>query len=197
MGQLKANRADEAVKELKDFGFKAEEIKGLNQTIKKTDKKHVHVIIVKKQNNPLKEEYDRSFYVQIYNKRGFANLKNHVKSMPISKLVVLHDPSLEKDDEKVETLTAFQEQQVNARVDAHLKQKESEDRKDLKAQLRQEILDEMNVEGAGSGNSLGDFDAAAATLPQLQKFAKDNNVDLGDSKELEAVRAAVIKWSKK
>lgn len=195
MGQLlKANKTEQALKELQSVLSEAQ-IAKLNLSIQAVNKRFYHVVLVKKIHNPTKERYDVSAFVQIYNKRAYENLKTGVKSMPINKLVLLHDPSIEKDDEVVENLTSFQELQVEERVKKELEQKHKKEKDELEKKLRAEILAEMN-QGDKGGNPFGDFDVEKETLPKLQKFAKDNNIDLGELKEIEPIREHIINWGR-
>lgn len=176
MEMLKANRLEQALNELKNSNVSKEMLDNINFNVQEVNKRFYHVALLRRVNNPVKEEYESAVVIQIYNKRGFENLKKNIKTMPISKIVVTHDPTLEKEDEVIVKLS-----------EAELKEK-----------LRAEILEEINSSTTTEykTSKLGDFNPETASYHELVKFAKENEIELGEDRKQSAVKSAVLNWAK-
>jgi len=189
--KLKPNRLKEASKEIEALKISKGEKDKIDLSVLERNKKFYHVALVRRVNNPAKKEYENSFVVQIYNKRAYDKLKTKIKSMPIDKMIVLHDPTLEKDDEIITTLSSHEQSKIASKIEKELTEKFEKEKAEAIKKAKEEALAEKN------GEEKGGFDVESATLPQLNKFASDKEIDLQGKTSKEDVKAIVLDFLSK
>jgi hypothetical protein len=200
MKTLKANNLSQAAKELKAIDEAL--VEKLNENIKEADKKHYHVILIKITERPGQVKNNVSFIIQKYTPRSFDKVKKQVAFLGFAAAIVLHDPSLLKEEDKT-IVSTFEKTKTVEQVTKELEAKHKKEKEDLIKQLNDAKSGNVKTEG-GDGNGSDDdtkvlkgdpnFDVAKAVKDDLIAFAGENEIDLKDAKLVDDIRKVVSDW---
>lgn len=202
MKTLQVNRLEQAMKEIKAIkGITEETIESIKTEIKPRERKLYHVALIKKVNNPAKEEYTTSVLVQSYNDRSFPNLKKNLVYLGFSQAIVLHDPS--NEDLTVAPKATFESRKENQEAIADLTKKHNDEVAELKRKLAAKNAGEVVVDGTTDGGTDGggdgsetitEIDVDKAKKDELIAFAQIKEIPLGDASKVDEIREVVKTW---
>lgn len=99
MKKSKANNHQQASKELAVLDAKLAET--LQEEINESDKGHYNVILVRIKDRPGEAKNEVTMNIQTFNKRGFERLGDNLAFHGINKMILLHDPALETEEDEV------------------------------------------------------------------------------------------------
>jgi hypothetical protein len=200
MKTVKANKFEKAIKELMAFSKDLEGVIG--EDIPVANSNHYNAIMIKVIDNPGSPKNIVKADVMTFDKIRFERMLKKFPFHGFSKMIVLHDPSLNpKSDSPI--------------VPGHVKsQTEAEIRKELEAEfderLEAKIKEKMDAmmelkakgakkededgEGSEGGEKISSDDIEKLTVDELKQYAKDNEIDLTGLKVKEDIKGAVMAW---
>lgn len=196
MKTLVPNQLKEAKEALKTIdGMTDKVLAVLPKKINHKDRKFYHLALVSRTNNPATMKYTNSIMVQQYGKLGYLKIKEKFTERGFYTAVLLHNPENLNEDE-TPRITQHEETQIRAKVekelsDKHEKEKE-EMRKEFEEKLRAQKAEDKKAEELK--NQIENFDVAKANKDALIAFAKGQEIELGEAKNVDDIRAVVTKW---
>jgi len=187
-------------------GITTDVIKRVTKEIPVANSKLYNVILIRKINDVVNETYIVKANVVTYNARGFEKVKKNYMYMGYSTMILLHDPSLMKQ-EPVNSIARHKQFEIERKADAILKDKQAKEREDLIEQLKADEVKEqggdstppatppVNTEGIGEleGIDVG-FSVPDAPLEKVIEFSKENKISLKGEKDDAKIRRIVIDW---
>lgn len=120
MKQLKANNYQKALKEFKKLDDNL--ANELSENINDCDRKMYHIALIKIEDQPGQAKNKVTSNVSKLHKHSFERLQKNSKFLGIAKMIVVHDPSLLKEDDKP-AVPAHLKESVANRVKRELKAK--------------------------------------------------------------------------
>lgn len=178
MKNLKSNRYEKAVNEIKNLDESL--VEKIKSEIKESDKGYFHVAMVKIHERAGSVKNDVSVTTQPFGLIQFEKLQKNYQFLGYNKLILVHDPRLETQDEFVgetkkvvpmskEELDELIEQRVQERMDA---------REQLEGKSKEELIEKVY------GN----------TVKEMKIFADLKEIDLTGLIKKEDIEGAIDAW---
>lgn len=201
MKTLKANNYQQALMELKKLSKK--ELKKVTEDIKYEDRKHYHVVRVEIIDRSGEETNKVMLTISKHHPNGFEKFKKNYQQLGINRIVVLHDPTLLKEDE-VKTVPTHQRESIVAKATRELKEQHKEEVDALVAEGIQKALAEKEESGSGDGNQPSKTEIfyqvyeeimkKGATVDQIELFAKEYKIELVKDDNKAKKQELIKKW---
>lgn len=203
---IKTNNCANALKQAKAYEKKNGVAEGnlsdkLKEEILVGDKNHYHVLLVKKRHDTANQRYLVAGNVQTFG-RGlpFEKIKKNFATQGFATLIILHDPTQNKDDDSDSRLKGFEKSAIERQIEKEERDAMNKRIAERKAEAIEKAKAEKQkqAETVGSQQSKKDspliFEGLEITVDNIDQFAKDNKVDLSPAKTDEGKLAIVKNW---
>tara|TARA_R110000851_G_scaffold108617_1_gene230039 strand:- start:23178 stop:23774 length:597 start_codon:yes stop_codon:yes gene_type:complete len=178
MKTVKANNFDQAKKELNDLDNSL--IGKLKDTIKAIERKFYHVITVRITDQPGQANNKVSVNTIIVNDDKFIKLKRNSAFLGFSKLILLHDPTQDKEEEET-VLHVHDKEAIREEARKEL-QKEYDDKLNEKiAEMESKKTQEASNKGGDASELENDYvEAMSGKKDDLVAFMVKYEIDQSD-----------------
>lgn len=198
MKKVKSNRYEQAVSEIQSLD--KDQVSRLNEEIKFEDRNHYHVAMVKITDRPGEAKNDVSVVVQMFNEPGFKKIEKNFKFLGWSKIAIVHDPKLNKEEDLIETGTttaptqSMTPEEMEAEIERRSEEKANQKVKDLEEGGKKTESVETGDQGSQEATKAKNPFANGETIGAMKEFAEQNGIDLSGLKLQADIKNALEVW---